>query len=170
MSILPRSQFYKKLGKLAFSTSCTAVRPHRRLRNDAWRQDSLWRHNCYVTSQSTGHEPRTQRRTLVPKVAQSSLAIQFTRDDMPSNKWYYENMNKWSHETRGNYPFINFQATKISKRCVFVLATWSWRLPGEWPEACGSLTVVGAGIMHCFGTDPIRNPTIWLVESRNQVN
>ena len=23
---------------------------------------------------------------------------------------------------------------------------------------------------HGFGTDPIRNPTIWLVESRNQVN
>ena len=38
--ILPRSQFYKKQGKLAFSTSCTAVRRHRRLRNDAWRRDS----------------------------------------------------------------------------------------------------------------------------------
>ena len=35
ISILPRSQFYKKQWKLAFSTSCTAVRPHRRLRNDA---------------------------------------------------------------------------------------------------------------------------------------
>ena len=41
--------------------------------------------------------------------------------------------------------------------------------PEEWPEACGSLTVVGAGTKHGFGTDPIRNPTIWLVESRNQV-
>ena len=40
ISILPRSQFYKKQGKLAFSTSCTAVRPHRRLRDDAWRRDS----------------------------------------------------------------------------------------------------------------------------------
>ena len=40
ISILPRSQFYKKQGKLAFSTSCTAVRPHRRLRNDAWQRDS----------------------------------------------------------------------------------------------------------------------------------
>ena len=40
ISILPRSQFYKKQGKLAFSTSCTAVRPHWRLRNDAWRRDS----------------------------------------------------------------------------------------------------------------------------------
>ena len=40
ISILPRSQFYKKQGKLAFSTSCTAVRPHRRLLNDAWRRDS----------------------------------------------------------------------------------------------------------------------------------
>ena len=35
ISILPRSQLYKKQGKLAFSTSCTAVRPHWRLRNDA---------------------------------------------------------------------------------------------------------------------------------------
>ena len=40
ISILPRSQFYKKQGKLVFSTSCTAVRPHWRLRNDAWRRDS----------------------------------------------------------------------------------------------------------------------------------
>ena len=31
---------YKKQEKLAFSTSWTAVRPHRRLRHDAWRQDS----------------------------------------------------------------------------------------------------------------------------------
>ena len=52
----------------------------------------------------------------------------------------------------------------------FVLVTWPWRLPEEWPEACGSLTVIGAGIMHGFGTDPIRNQTIWLMESRNQVN
>ena len=39
ISILPRSQFYKKQGKLAFSMSCTAARPHWRLRNDAWRRD-----------------------------------------------------------------------------------------------------------------------------------
>ena len=39
-------------------------------------------------------------------------------------------------------------------------------LPEEWPEACGSLTVVGAGTKHGFGTDPIRNPTIWLVALR----
>ena len=52
----------------------------------------------------------------------------------------------------------------------FVLVTWPWRLPEEWPEACGSLTVVGAGTKHGFGIDPIRNPTIWLAESRNQVN
>ena len=39
--------------------------------------------------------------------------------------------------------------------------------PEEWPEG---LTVVGAGTKHGFGTDPIRNPVIWLVESRNQVN
>ena len=44
------------------------------------------------------------------------------------------------------------------------------QLPEEWPEACGSLAVVGAAIKHGFGTDPIRNPTIWLAESRNQVN
>ena len=40
ISILPRSSFYKKQGKHAFSTSCTVVRPHRHLRNDAWRRDS----------------------------------------------------------------------------------------------------------------------------------
>ena len=31
-------------------------------------------------------------------------------------------------------------------------------------------TVVGAGTKHGLGADPIRNPTIWLVESQNQVN
>ena len=79
-------------------------------------------------------------------------------------------MYKWCHESRRNYTFVKLKATKISKRCVFVLVTWPWRLPEEWPEACGSLTVVGAGTKHGFGTDPIRNPTIWLAESRNQVN
>ena len=71
ISVLPRSQFYKKQGKLAFSTSCTTVHPHWHLRNDAWWRDSQWRHNRYVTSQSTGQEPWAQRQTLVftPKVA-----------------------------------------------------------------------------------------------------
>ena len=71
ISILPRSQFSKSKGNLRLSTSCTAVRLHRRLRNDAWRRDRSWRHNWYVTSQSRGHEPRAQRQTLVftPKVA-----------------------------------------------------------------------------------------------------
>ena len=62
---------------------------------------------------------------------------------MPLNEWYYENMYMWCHESRR---------------------------PEEWAEAWGSLTVVDAGTMHGFGTDPIKNPTIWLVESRNQVN
>ena len=68
--ILPRSQFYKKQDKLAFSTSCTAVRPHRRLRNDAWRRDSTASDVTIGMWQSTGHEPRAQRQTLVftPKV------------------------------------------------------------------------------------------------------
>ena len=119
--ILPRSQSYNKQEKLGFSTCCTAVRPYRSLRNDAWRR--------------------------------------VTHDD-----------DEWCHESKINYTFVNLKARKISKRCVFVLVTWPWRLPEEWPVACGSLTVVGAGTMHGFGTDPIRNPTIWLVESRNQVN
>ena len=80
----------------------------------------------------------------------------------------FSNMYKWCHETRRNYLFINLNATKISKRCIFVLVTWPWQLPEEWPEACSSLTVVGAGTMHGFGTNPIRNPTIWLAESWNQ--
>ena len=89
---------------------------------------------------------------------------------MPLNELYQENMHKICHETKRNYPVLNLKATKISKLCVCVLFTWPWRLPEEWPEACGSLAVVGAGIMHDFGSDPIRNPTIWLVGSRNQVN
>ena len=52
----------------------------------------------------------------------------------------------------------------------FVLVTWSLQLPEELPEECGSLTVVGAGTKQGFGIDLIRNPTIWLAESRNQVN
>ena len=88
----------------------------------------------------------------------------------------FSNMYKWCHETRRNYLFINLNGTKILKRCIlifrfwciFVLVTWPLQLPEEWPEACSSLTVVGAGTMHGFGTNPIRNPTIWLAESWNQ--
>ena len=79
-------------------------------------------------------------------------------------------MYKWYYETRWNYHFLNLKTTKISKHSVFVLVTWPWRLPEEWLEVCGSLTVVGAGTMHGFGTDPIRNPSIWLLESRNEVS
>ena len=89
---------------------------------------------------------------------------------MPLNEWNYENICKWYRESRRNYTIITLTTTKILKRCVFVLVTWPWRLLEEWPEACGSLTVVGAGTMHVFCTYPTRNPTIWLVETRNQVN
>ena len=61
-------------------------------------------------------------------------------------------------------PNYSFQAMR------FCLVTWPWRLPEEWPEACGSWTVVDAGTMHGFGTDLIRNPTIWLVDNLDQVN
>ena len=37
-------------------------------------------------------------------------------------------------------------------------------------EAFGSLTMVGVGTMHGFGTAPIRNLTICLAESQNRVN
>ena len=64
ISILPRSRFYKKQRKLAFSTSCTAVRPHRRLRNDAWRRPTvsdvtigMWRHNQQVTNHEHNGKP-----------------------------------------------------------------------------------------------------------------
>ena len=75
---------------------------------------------------------------------------------MPLNEWYYVKMYTWWHRTSRKYPFIDIKATEISKRCVYVLVTWPWRLPEEWPEACSTLTVVGAGIMHGFGTDPLR--------------
>ena len=57
-------------------------------------------------------------------------------------------MYKWCHESRRSYTFVKLKAKKISKQCDFVLVTWPWRLPEEWPEACGSWTVVGAGTMH----------------------
>ena len=44
-------------------------------------------------------------------------------------------MYKSCHESRRNYTFVTLKATKISKRCVFVLVTCPWRLPEEWPEA-----------------------------------
>ena len=80
--------------------------------------------------------------------SQGSLAMLFASDDMPLNEWQYENMYKWCHESRRNYTFANLKAAKMSKRCVFVLVTWPWRLPEEWSETCGSLTVVSAGTMH----------------------
>ena len=54
----------------------------------------------------------------------------------------------------------------ILKRHVFVLHVTS--------VITGSVQVlhraVGAGTMHGFGTDLVRNPTIWLVENLNRVN
>ena len=76
------------------------------------------------------------------------------------NEWYCKSMYKSYHEIKRNFPFMNLKATKISKRCVFVLVTWPWWLLDEWLE--GSLNVVGAGTMHGFDSD--------LMQSRNQVN
>ena len=45
---------------------------------------------------------------------------------------------------------------------------WSSGWKNDWKR--GSFTMVGSGIIHGFGTDPIKNPTIWLVEGQNQVN
>ena len=45
---------------------------------------------------------------------------------------------------------------KTSTRCVFVLVAWPLRLPEEWPEACGSLTVVGARTMHGLALSQLR--------------
>ena len=77
---------------------------------------------------------------------------------MPLNKLYYQNMYKWCHETRRNYPFINLKATKISKRCVFLF--WSRGPDGYrkndrkrevvWPwlvlELCTVLALTQSGI------------------------
>ena len=65
---------------------------------------------------------------------------------MSLNEWWYENMYKWCHESRRNYTFVNLKAMKILKWCIFVLVTQPWWLPEEWPEACSSLLVVGAGL------------------------
>ena len=54
----------------------------------------------------------------------------------------------------------------ILKRHVFVLYVTSVNTGSVQVTHCA----VGAGTKHGFGTDPIRTPTIWLVESRNQVN
>ena len=62
ISILPRSQFYKKQGKLAFSTSCTAVRPH----DDGTASDvkiGMWRHN----QQAMNHEHNGKAWFSFPK-------------------------------------------------------------------------------------------------------
>ena len=45
---------------------------------------------------------------------------------------------------------------KTSTWCVFVLVAWPLRLPEEWPEACGSLTVVGARTMHGLALSQLR--------------
>ena len=68
---------------------------------------------------------------------------------------------KWCHESRRNYPFINVKATKVQKSCVFVLVTWPWQLPEEWPEACSSLTVVGAGTVLALTQLGIRQSDRW---------
>ena len=122
----------------------------------------MWRHNEQVTNHKRNDDPWF----LLPKqlshtVYKSCYAVEW----MLLRK--YVQVMPWNLK---KLPIINLNSTIISKRCVFGLVTWPWRLPEEWPEACGSLTMVGAGTMHGFGTDPIRNLIIWCAESQDQVN
>ena len=122
----------------------------------------MWRHN-------QRHEPRAQWRTLAftPKVAKPcNLQVMICHWANHITKICISDAMNLKEITH----CINLKATKISRQCVFGLVMWPWRLLEKWLEACNSLTVVGAGTMHGFGTGPIRNPTIWLVESRNQIN
>ena len=73
--------------------------------------------------------------------------------------WIYKKLHICKYKGHENFEAMRFCFGHVVRR-----------LPEEWPEAYGSLAVVGAGTMHGFGTYPIRNPTIWLMESRNQVN
>ena len=73
--------------------------------------------------------------------------------------WYWKKLPIYKSKDPENFAAMHF-----------LLVMWSRQLPDEWPEACISLIVVGAGIMHDFGDDPIKNQAIWLVKSQNQGN
>ena len=91
-------------------------------------------------------------------------------------KWWYAFewiiLRKYVHVMPWNWKKLPIYTSKCHENfeaMCFCFAHVTLTVTGRMTRS-GSLSVVGTGIMHCLGTDPIRNPTIWLAESRNQVS
>ena len=58
-------------------------------------------------------------------------------------------IGRWMNDITKIYTSDAMKLVEISHLyiSIFVLVMWPWRLPEEWPEICGSLTVVGAETM-----------------------
>ena len=70
----------------------------------------------------------------------------------------------------GNTHLLIEMPLKFRSDVIFCFGRVNLTVTEKWPEACVSLTGVGAGTMHVSCIDPIKNPTIWFAESRNQVS
>ena len=80
---------------------------------------------------------------------------------MSLDNWYCENIKWWCYGTRGNHQCRNLQAEVYFEATRFCIA----RDKRQYFQV--THRAVGARTMHGFGTDLIRNPAIWLVESRD---
>ena len=86
------------------------------------------------------------------------FAKRLTCNGISLDSWHCENIKKWCYWTWGNNQYRNLQAGVNFEPIRFCVAR---------DQRHYRKCAVGVGTMHGFGTDLVRNPAIWLVESRN---
>ena len=122
----------------------------------------LWRHNQQATNPERNGKPWfSLPKKLSHVICKWWYAVEWMiiRKYVQVMPWFYKKLHIC--KSKGHE---NFEAMRYCFGHMSLMATW--RMTGS----VRSLTLVGAGTNRGFGTDPIRNPTIWLVGSRDQVN
>ena len=102
------------------------------------------------------HAQRARRKmSLIPSALPNGLLVTL------ACRWIVgivKIIKKWCYGTWGKNQYRNLQADVYFEATRFLYCTW----PAQYRKCA-----VGARTKHGFGTDLVRNPVIWLVESRD---
>ena len=110
------------------------------------------------------HAQRARRKmSLIPSALSNVLLVP---NGMSFDSWHCENIKKWCYGTGGNNQYRNLQTEVYFEETRSCIA----RDQRQYGSVQFTHRAVGARTMHGFGTDQVRNPAIWLVESRVYVN
>ena len=109
------------------------------------------------------HAQRARRKmSLIPSALPNVILVMACR-------WIVGILKILKHDAMGPEEITNIEIYRLKfilKRHGFVLHVTSVNTGSVQVTHCA----VGARTMHGFGTDLVRNPAIWLVESQDQVN